>query len=95
MTATKATIRQAEAEAAAIRAEAAKLLGSPCIICDRPPFGVKLMQLDEDHARLLEADPGDLAFVPLCKQCGDGTGPDAWADAILFDQEATHAAVKG
>ena len=88
-------LHQAEAEAAAIRAGAAKLMNKPCIICDAKPYGVKLMTLDEHQARLIDAEAGDLAFVPLCRKCGDGTGPDAWTDAILFEQEVDrHATFK-
>jgi hypothetical protein len=78
---------QAQREAALIHEQAQELTKRPCIICDRRATGVKAVELDDHQAALVDAEPGSVLFVPLCKSCGDATGPEAWADAVVFEKE--------
>lgn len=78
---------QAHQDAAAIQEQARELLKSKCVVCDRPPHGVKMLVLDDAQARLMEAEPGSIGLMALCQQCGEEAGPDLWLDAVVFEQE--------
>ncbi len=78
---------QAEQEASQIQEQARELLKSKCVVCDAPPHGVKMLVLDDDQARLINAEPGSIGMLALCKRCGEDAGPDLWLDAVVFEQE--------
>ncbi len=88
-------MHQAEQEASQIQEQAAELLKGRCLVCDRPPFGIKLVYLDEVQAAKMDAAPESFCFVALCKKCGDATGEDYWLDAVNFQKEVDdHATFK-